>query len=307
MDSHTPLLDVIIIGGSYAGLAAGMALGRSRRKVLIIDSGLPCNRQTPHAHNLITHDGTPPAAIRQAALEQVLAYPGVRLVEGLATAASGEADRFRVRTAAGETFGAKRLLLATGVRDIPLPIDGFDACWGISVLHCPYCHGYEVRDMALGVIGNGDAGFEYARMVRNWSPELRLLSNGPASFTADQHAALQQLGVRLDERPIRAFAHQAGRLRAVQFDSGPELPLDAVFARGGIAQHSDIAQQLGCELQVGGMMPELIKIDAFGRSSVPGVSAAGDNCSPFRSLASAIAAGTTAGALLNNELIAAGL
>jgi thioredoxin reductase len=297
--------DVIIIGGSYAGLSAAMSLGRSRRKVLVIDSGRPCNRQTPHAHNLITHDGEPPAQIRQAALEQVLAYSTVQLLEGFAESVSGTSGEFVVKTAAGEAFESKRILLATGVRDTPLPIDGFAECWGISVLHCPYCHGYEVRDETLGVIGNGDMGFDYARLIRHWTPRLQLLTNGPATLSGEQREKLESQAVRIEERPIQAIRHQAGRMEAVVFDDGDELPLTAMFARGGIEQHSDIPARLELELQTDGMIPALIKVDAFGRTSMGGIMAAGDNCIPFRSLANAIGAGTTAGAFLNNELIVA--
>jgi thioredoxin reductase len=282
-----------------------MALGRSRRNVLIIDSAMPCNRQTPHAHNLLTHDGKRPADIRNESLAEVLAYPTVRLQEGFVEQVTGTAGDFSVRAAAGDSFAAKRILLATGVRDIPLPIDGFEACWGISVLHCPYCHGYEVRDLPLGVIGNGDLGFEYARMVRHWTPSLTVLTNGPATFTPEQRTKLESHGVRIEERSIRAFNHNDGQLQAIRFEDGSESPFPAVFARAPISQHSSLAADLGCSFQTEGMFPDLIQADAFGRTSVPGISAAGDNCSPFRSLASAIGAGATAGAFLNNELIAA--
>lgn len=297
--------DVIIIGGSYAGLSAAMALGRSRRSVLIIDSGKPCNRQTPHAHNLITHDGEPPAVIRKAALDQVLMYPTVKLIDAFATGVEGAIGEFIVATADAQQYRAQRVVLATGVRDIPLPVEGFAECWGISVLHCPYCHGYEVRDATLGVIGTGDHGFEYARMVRNWSPDLTVLTNGPATFTDEQMAKLRTHGVKIDERGLSAIIHENGEMSGVKFKDGGTLKLDAMFARGGIEQHSDIAAKLGCEFQTGGMVPELIKTDAFGHTSVAGVYAAGDNTMPMRSLANAISAGATTGAVLNNELIAA--
>src|SRR5690606_24019090 len=141
MNDQSLHYDVIIIGGSYAGLSAAMALGRSRRTVLIIDEGRPCNRQTPHAHNLITHDGDAPADIARRAKEQVLAYPTVRFIRDKALSAAGADGAFDVGTASDHAYRAKKLLLATGVRDLTPPIPGFAECWGISVLHCPYCHG----------------------------------------------------------------------------------------------------------------------------------------------------------------------
>jgi len=132
----TPDFDVVIIGGSYAGLSAAMALGRAVRRVLILDSGQPCNRQTPHSHNLITQDGATPAHITAVAKEQVLAYPTVRFQAGTATAVMGESNSFVVETAAGEQFRARKILFATGVRDLLPAIPGFAESWGISVIHC---------------------------------------------------------------------------------------------------------------------------------------------------------------------------
>ena len=141
--------EVIIIGGSYSGLAAAMALGRSVRRVLIIDSGAPCNRFTPHSHNFITHDGEVPAVISAKAKAQVLAYPTVQFQEGIVTKADKTAQGFTVTTASGATYTAKKLFIATGVKDILPEINGLAACWGVSAIHCPYCHGYEYRNLSL--------------------------------------------------------------------------------------------------------------------------------------------------------------
>jgi thioredoxin reductase len=152
--------DVLIIGGSYAGLSAAMALARAMRKVLIVDSGKPCNRQTPQSHNLITQDGATPAQIAAIAKEQVLAYPTVQFKNDMVTTISGSNNAFIIETAVGEKVRAGRVLFAAGIRDIMPPIDGFEACWGISVIHCPYCHGYEYRNEITGVLGNGKAALK---------------------------------------------------------------------------------------------------------------------------------------------------
>ncbi|MGE4512522.1 MAG: NAD(P)/FAD-dependent oxidoreductase, partial [Chryseobacterium sp.] len=138
--------DVIIIGGSYAGLSAGMALGRSLRNVLIIDSEKPCNRQTPHSHNFITQDGKRPKEISDLAKEQVAKYETVSFFNGTVIKTSKNDNGFEVETSYGEKFTAKKIILATGLKDIMPDIEGFSECWGISVIHCPYCHGYEVKD-----------------------------------------------------------------------------------------------------------------------------------------------------------------
>jgi len=295
--------DVIIIGGSYAGLSAAMALGRARRSVLIIDSGKPCNRQTPHAHNLITHDGEQPADIAAKAKEQVLAYPTVRFVQGYATNASGVKGDFSVQTQAGTAYTAARLLLATGVRDIPLPIDGFAECWGISVLHCPYCHGYEVGDTALGIIANGDLAFEFSRLIFQWSHDLTLFTNGASALSAEQAMQLGRQGICIVDKEIAAIVHTDGYMRHLAFKDGSTHALKAVFARAGLEQNSDIAHQLRCALQTDSPTPWLLQVDTMGKTSVPGVYAAGDNCMMMRSLANAMASGMMAGAMINHDLV----
>lgn len=178
--------DVIIIGGSYAGLSAAMALGRSLRQVLIIDSGLPCNRQTPHSHNFLTNDGKPPKQIAEEAKRQALNYSTVSFYQGLAVTGKKTETGFVIETDTAETFYASKLLLATGIKDLMPPIKGFAACWGISVLHCPYCHGYEVSHQTLGLIGNGEMGYELSKLLSNWSKDLILFTNGSATLTAEQ-------------------------------------------------------------------------------------------------------------------------
>lgn len=297
--------EVIIIGGSYAGLSAGMALGRSKRSVLIVDGGEPCNKQTPHAHNLVTHDGETPASIAHKAKEQTLAYPTVEFVSAKATDLSGIDGNFTIQTSSGKTYYAKKVLLATGLRDIPLPIEGFAECWGISVLHCPYCHGYEVKDKTLAVIGNGNMGFEFARLIHHWSNNLTLLTNGVPTLTEVQSAKISAHNIKIIDTPVTRFVHAGGQLQHIVLEDGRKQSFDAVFSRSGRVHHSDIHQLLGCALGTEGMFDGLLKTDGFSRTTVPGVYAAGDNCSPMRSLSNALAAGNTAGAMINHDLIAA--
>jgi thioredoxin reductase len=224
--------DAIIIGGSYAGLSAAMALGRSRRRVLLLDTGRPCNRQTPHSHNFLTQDGATPAALRAQALAEVQHYPTIELrADEALTASALPGGGFRVETAAGARVTAARLLLATGVVDLLPALPGFAECWGISVLHCPYCHGYEVADQRLGVLGNGDMGFAFARLIHNWSRQLTLFTDGPATLSPEQQETLARHGITVEETPLAGFDHAQGQLRAVQLADGSARPLDAVFAR----------------------------------------------------------------------------
>jgi thioredoxin reductase len=291
--------DVLIIGGSYAGLAAAMSLGRARRHVLILDTNRPCNRQTPHSHNFLTQDGATPAALRAQAIEQVRHYPTIELRADEALSATTTDGGFLVQTAAGTTIKAHKLVLATGITDLLPALPGFAECWGISVLHCPYCHGYEVADQRLGVIGNGDVGFDFARLIHNWSRQLTLFTNGPATLTAAQQAALARHHIAVVETPIGGLTHEQGQLRAVELTDGPPHPLDAVFARVPFELPGPLARQLGCAITEMGY----VQVDDFQRTSVPGVYAAGDNTTPMRAVAAAVAAGSKAGAVLNKELI----
>ncbi len=176
--------DVIIVGGSYSGLAAGMALGRALRNVLIIDSGKPCNRQTPFSHNFITQDGIPPKEIAAVAKQQVEKYDTVQFFSGLATKGIKTEEGFDIHVATGEIFTARKLIFATGIYDVMAPIPGYAECWGISVLHCPYCHGYEVRGQKTGIIGNGASGFEFAALISNWTNNLTVYTNGKSTLTS---------------------------------------------------------------------------------------------------------------------------
>jgi thioredoxin reductase len=291
--------DVIIIGGSYAGLSAAMALGRSLRNVLIIDSGMPCNKQTPHAHNFITQDGVPPAVIAEQARNQVLQYKTIRFYAGTVTTASKVDHGFEIKTASGDGFSAKKLLFATGVKDLFPGINGFAACWGISVLHCPYCHGYEVRNKEIGVIGNGDIGFEFTKLLYNWSKQLTLFTNGKSTLTPEQSEKIKRYNIKIIEAEIDSFEHTNGNIERVVCKDNSKIQLNALFARPAFKQHCDIPPTLGCELTAQGY----IKIDEYQKTSVAGVYAAGDNTTMFRAVSAAVAAGNIAGAVINHEMM----
>lgn len=293
------LLDVAIIGGSYAGLSAAMTLGRARRNVLIIDSGKPCNRQTPHSHNLITHDGKTPAEISALARGQVLAYPTVHMRAGLVTEVSGNDGAFDVTTDDGRTLQAKKLIFTTGIRDIMPDIPGFAESWGISAIHCPYCHGYEYSDARTGVLMNGEMTLEYLKMIRNWTADLTLYTNGPATFDETARAKMLAFGAKIVEAPIASLNHEDGYLKALRLGDGTTHDITALYHRPAFVQHSSLPETLGCELDPQGF----IKVDAAQKTTVAGIYAAGDNSGAFRGLTGAMAAGTTAGARLNHELI----
>jgi thioredoxin reductase len=291
--------DVIIVGGSYSGLAAGMALGRALRKVLIIDSGKPCNRQTPHSHNFITQDGKTPKEIATLAKQQVERYDTITFVNGLATGGKKAGSGFEIQTASGETFGARKLIFATGISDIMPSMAGYAECWGISVLHCPYCHGYEVKNERTGILGNGEYGFEFSGLISNWTKDLTLFTNGPSMLTAEQTTKVKSHHIKIVESEIEKLEQVNGRLEKVIFKDGTVTNLKVLYARPAFKQHCTIPETLGCELTEEGY----IKIDAFQKTTIPGIFACGDNTTRMRSVANAVAMGTAAGAMVNREII----
>jgi len=291
--------DVIIVGGSYSGLAAGMALGRALRKVLIIDSGKPCNRQTPYSHNFITQDGVPPAEIAALARRQVEKYDTVQFFNGLAVAAARTESGFEIRIASGKAFTARKLIFATGITDIMPAISGFADCWGISVLHCPYCHGYEVRGQKTGIIGNGAYGFEFATLISNWTNDLTLYTNGPSMLTAEQVALLRRHNISIVETAIERLEHESGRIQNIVFKDGTTSPVSTIYSRTTFQQHCAIPHALGFELTEDGY----IKVDATQKTSMEGIYACGDNTSRLRTVANAVAMGTTAGMMVNKEIV----
>ena len=291
--------EVIIIGGSYSGLSAGMALGRSLRKTLIIDSGKPCNIQTSHSHNFITQDGKTPKEISSSARAQVEKYNSIKFYSGIAISGARKGNGFEVRTDSGDVFQAKKLVFATGVRDIMPAIKGFAECWGISVIHCPYCHGYEVRNEKTGILGNGEIIFEFSKMINHWTKDLTLFTNGKSVLTNEQTDKLKKHNIKIFETEIDVFEQSNGQIENVVFKDRSKISMKVIYAKIPFEQHCDIPKQLGCELNEQG----LIKIDAFQKTTVPGVFACGDNSFMMRSVANAVAMGTLAGAMVNKEII----
>lgn len=288
--------EIIIIGGSYAGLSAAMSLGRALRSVLIIDSGFPCNRQTPHSHNFITQDGEKPDLIAAKAKAQVLKYKTVQFHSGLAILGKKTENGFTITTQAGEEFTAQKLIFATGVKDIIPEIKGFSECWGISVIHCPYCHGYEVKNEKTGILANGNFAFHYAQLIRNWTKDLTIFTNGKSALTQEETDKITKYNIPIIEKEIAEVKHQNGNVEQIVFNDNSVFDLKAIYSRPSFEQHCKIPEMLGCELTEQGYM----KVDAFQKTNIQDVFACGDNASPMRSVAGAAASGSMAGAVLNN-------
>ena len=291
--------EVIIIGGSYSGLSAAMSLGRSLRQVLVIDSGMPCNKQTPHSHNFITQDGEAPADISAKAKLQVGFYKTVQFYNGLVIEAVKTQNGFEIKTASGELFTSKKLLFATGVKDLLPEIKGLAECWGISVLHCPYCHGYEVKAEKTAIIANGEMGFEYAKLISNWTKDLTLLTNGESTLTTEQTDVLKKHQIEIIEDEIESVEHENGYVQQIIFKKQSKLIVKAIYFRPPFEQHCLIPESLGCEMTEQG----LIKVDIMQKTTIPGIYASGDCVIQARSVAMAVSSGSFAGASINRELI----
>lgn len=290
--------EVIIIGGSYAGLSAGMALGRSLRKVLIIDGGKPCNRQTPHSHNFLTQDGSTPQKITEIARNQVAKYDTVKFYDGLAIGSKKVAKGFDVKTSRGDSFHTKKLILATGIKDLMPEIEGFAECWGISVVHCPYCHGYEIRNKKTAIMANGDTAIHLASLVNNLSQDITILTEGKVSFDDQQLQKLGQHGIKIIEKEISAIEHKAGYLKNILFKDGSVEAFEAAYASIPFEQNTSIPDELGCKITDQGY----IEVDEMGKTAVDGVFSCGDCSTMMRSVATAVYNGNIAGVFINHEL-----
>lgn len=291
--------DVIIVGGSYAGLSSALALGRSLRNVLIIDSGLPCNQQTPHSHNFITHDGEAPVTIAEKARLQVLNYPTVRLHNGFAVSGKKTETGFIIKTLEGLEFTSNKLIFATGITDIMPEIMGFYQCWGISVIHCPYCHGYEFRNQKTAIMANGERAFHLASLVHNLTKQVSIITSGKAEFTNEQRNKLQFHNIPVIEKKIQEVIHENGHLTSIVFEDDETLELNVLYAAVPFKQHSNIPAELSCELTEMGHL----KTDAFQKTTIAGIYACGDSTSMMRSVSYAVATGGIAGSMVNKELV----
>jgi thioredoxin reductase len=296
--------DAIIVGGSFAGLSAAMQLARARRKILVIDAGKPRNRFARAAHGFLAQDGQTPQTILDTARKQLLAYPTVRFLTGEATNAIREKDRFRVSVAAlgTKTIIGKRLILATGVVDHLPEIPGLRELWGTGVMHCPYCHGYEVADRNLAVLSIGGKSVHQALLLRDWSENVTLLTNGEQRPTEEEQERLKERGVSMIESPVVRLIAKGADLEAITFAEGKTLSFGGLFTASRTSFASPIAEQLGCESEEG-MLGPILKTDSFKETTISGVFAAGDAARAMQNIAGAVGDGAIAGTVAHQSLI----
>jgi thioredoxin reductase len=291
--------DVIIVGGSFAGHAAALMLGRARRDVLLLDAGAPRNRFADASHGFLGQDGRAPAEIMEIARGQLAAYGTVEQRAGLAVRAVAEADGFRLAMADGSEELARRLVLATGQRDVLPDLPGLAERWGKTVLHCPYCHGYELDQGPIGVLAAGEMAMHQALMLPDWGPTTLFLQ-GAFVPSAEQQAALAARGVAVEPVPVVALEGAGASVRLA--DGRPEA-LAGLFIAARTELASDLAVQLGCAMAEG-PLGAFVSVDERKMSSVRGVFAAGDLSAPMANATLAAAAGMMAGVGAHQSLVA---
>jgi thioredoxin reductase len=283
--------DVAIIGGGAAGLSAALVLGRARRRVLVVDAGAPRNAPAAHMQGFLSRDGTPPASLLRSARAEVRGY-GVEIIEDRVVAVTGG---FALRLAGGRTVEARRVLLATGAVDDLPDVAGARERWGRDLLHCPYCHGWEVRDQAIGVLGS----VEHAHLLRQWSDDVILFTHTSA-VAAGERATLDARGIAVVDGAVERLTVADDHLRAVALADGRSVARDVLFIRPALRAHADgPAAALGCEVQAGG----LVRVDADGRTSVPGVWAAGNAANPRAQVITAAGEGSAVAIAINTDLV----
>lgn len=289
--------DVIVIGGSYAGMAAALQLLRARRKVLVIDAGQRRNRFTGESHGFLGQDGVDPAEIAGKAREQLLAYPTLTWVEGAAERAEGEKNAFSVTTADGARHDARRLLFATGVSDALPEIAGLGERWGRSVFHCPYCHGYELDQGRIGCIATGPMSLHQAQLLPEWGA-VTLFLNGSFTPDAEQRADLVARGVTIEETPVAGLEGKAD----VRLSDGRLLPFAGLFTASRVSPATPIAEHLGCAIEETPFGTQ-IQTDAMKETTIPGAFACGDAARIPHSVTLAVGDGAWAGAQLHRSLV----
>jgi thioredoxin reductase len=267
------MFDVVIAGAGPAGLNAALVLGRARRHVLVLDAGPGRNAPAEGSHNLLSRDGIPPEQLQGAARADLRSYPSVEVREIAATGIGGQVGAFNVDLADGTQQEARQVLLATGMADVLPDVEGLRPLWGRSVLHCPYCHGWEVRDRALAVLVAGPMDvLMAARLASGYSEDVIACTSGEYILDEEQVRLLSQVKVAIREEPISRLEADGDALRRIVFSDGAALDRDALFVHPQLRQRSDLAARLGCRI----LEDDAVEVNDLQQTGVPGVSAAGD-------------------------------
>ena len=290
--------DVVVIGGGAAGLSAALVLSRACRRVLVIDSGAPRNAPAAHMHGFLSRDGLPPCDLLAIGRDEIRGYRA-DIVEGAATeVAPCPGWGFRVLLSNGQRVSARRLLVATGLRDELPDVHGLRERWGRDVLHCPYCHGYEVRDRQLGVLGGAPEAVRYAQLVRQWADDV-VLFTPVGSLTGDLRSELTARAIGIVEGDVRRVLVEDDELCAVEMKDGRIVRRAALFVPPRFVPNNDLLVRLGCDIGEGGW----VATGPNGQTSVAGVWVAGNVANPRAQVITAAGEGSAAAIAINADLV----
>jgi thioredoxin reductase len=290
--------DVVVIGGGAAGLSAALVLSRARRAVLVIDAAAPRNAPAAHMHGFLSRDGYPPAQLLADAREEITGY-GAEIITETVTGITPNGDAgFSVRMSGGQQIAARRLLVATGLRDVLPDVPGLADRWARDVLHCPYCHGHEVRDRRLAVIGGGAAAVRYTQIVRQWSDDVVLLVP-PGTLGAAERTTLDARAIDIVEGAVTKVVVEHDQLCGVQTDGDRVIARDAVFVPPRFVPNDQLLAALGCDVDDTGW----VIADRTGQTSVAGVWVAGNVANPRAQVVTAAGEGSAAAIAINGDLV----
>lgn len=291
------MYDVLIIGGGPAGLSAALILGRCGRSVIIADSGKPRNLPSQEMHGYLTRDGINPSDFLDLGYEDIKRY-GVRNEDMEAGMVNIREGYFEIEIAGGGLITARKVLIATGIRDILPEITGISEYYGKSVFHCPYCDGWENRNRAMAVYAKGKAAYALSFSMLTWSRDIFLFTDGNARLTETEQHDLVQQGIKIRTQKIKRLNGEGGILKSIELENGEIIEREVIFFSTGQRQHSDIAVKLGCSFDRKGF----IRTNKKQQTNIPGVYAAGDVTKDMKFVIVAAAEGARAGAAINMEL-----
>jgi thioredoxin reductase len=296
--------ECVVVGGGAAGLSAALVLGRARRETLVIDRGRPSNLRARGIGGLLGYDQRPPGELYAAGRRELSAYPSVQYRIGEVVSGRRVGDLFHLDSDDGSQVAARRVLLTTGMHYCPPDIPGLDKLWGTSVFQCPFCHGWEMRDRRLATLAAGEEAVHSALMLRGWSDDVVVLTDGAPDLDADQHRRLEAAKVSVDRRRINKLVGAGDQLRAIVFADGSRIERDGLLVEAPLRQRSGLAEQLGATCTPSPLAHDSVRVDPLHRTSLTTVFAAGDNCTEQPHVVGAMAAGAQAAMILVQSLLA---